>query len=257
MKYMFCLAALLLFALPVSAAEEEDAPDYSSLTGQVRYYYFQQTDKDQYTSTEKKKESLALGGYLKYETPWLEDTLQAGFAGYVSTPFPESRNDKDQGGTNMLTSKNEGIAVLGEAFLKGKHEQNMATLYRQRIDTPMVNSSDSRMIPNLFEAYTLDNTAVDDLSVKASWIHRIKLRDTDQFEHMSKVSGNSALANSKRGMFMLGADWNPDTFKNRGWLYMTPDYMRMVFLETGGTNAVSDDLSLHWQIGRASCRERV
>lgn len=245
------LAVLFLFCLPVmvSAAEQENKPwEYGKVTGQLRYYYFTQRDKDKNTTSETIKESLAIGGFLKYETPWLEETLQGGIAGYTSQPFLSTFNESGKGGTGLLTSRNDGVTVLGEAYAKLKVQETVGTIFRQRIETPMVNGNDSRMIPQTYEAYSLTAKEVDDLTMQLAWIERVKLRDTDEFKHMSEVSQNSGLTNSSRGMFMVGGDWSPDALKTRAWYYHIPDYLRMVFLQAGSTHPVEEDLFWHWLV---------
>lgn len=211
-------------------------------------FYYTQRNRDKESDITHVKESLAVGGYLKYETPWLNDMFQAGFAGYGSAPVVPHLNLSSKGGTQLLTSQNEGIAALGETFFKGKYAKTVATVFRQRIDTPMVNSNDSRMIPQVFEAYSLESKDVEDLTLQVAWIDKVKLRDSEIFKYMSNVSNNAALDNTRRGMFMFGGDWSPEGVKGRAWYYNIPDYLQMTFLEAGSEVAISDTLSLHWLV---------
>lgn len=240
------MAALIVLSGVALAEEAEPAWEYGSVTGQLRYYYFTQRDKDKDTSIKHVKESLAIGGFLKYETPWIKNALQFGVAGYASEPFPPQFNRPAKGGTGLLTTRNRGIATIGEAYLKGKMGGLTGTVFRQRIETPLVNGSDSRMIPQTFEAYSLTSKDFEELTLQAAWIERIKLRDTDSFEYMSEVSKNSSMANTRRGMFMAGGDWAPAPFKTRTWYYHIQDYMRSIFLQAGGSHPIAEDLSWHW-----------
>lgn len=246
LSYIVLILSTLLFcALPASAKEKKEW-EYGKLTTQLRYYYFTQRDKDKATKDVTNKESLALGGFLKYETPWLGDLFQGGIAGYTSQPFPSDFNRASSGGTQLLSSKNQGVTALGEAYLKGKLNQTEGTIYRQRIETPMVNGNDSRMIPHTFEAYSVTSKDFEDLTLQAAWIDKIKRRDTEMFRPMSEFTGLTGLGNSNRGMFMLGADWSPKPFKLRGWHYTVPNAMQMLFLQAGATHDIEDDLSVHW-----------
>ena len=250
--FHFVAVAMIVCTMVLSsvspATSEEAAPEweYGTVTSQLRYYYFTQRDKDQWTDVKHVKESLALGGFLKYETPWLKDMFQAGVAGYASVPFPSHFNRPAKGGTQLLTSRNDSIAVIGEAFLKGRHEKTVATLYRQRLSTPMVNVSDSRMIPLLFEAYSVESKDIDNLRLQVGWVDKIKNRDTDVFKYMTAVSKNSAVDDAKRGMFMVGGDWTPEFMKSRSWYYAIPDYLQMTFLEAQSEYELSDTLSVRW-----------
>ena len=69
---------ILMISLPAGAAEQEkEAWEYGTITGQARFYYFTQRNKTTGNSFDNIQESLATGGYLKYETPWLSDHFGA------------------------------------------------------------------------------------------------------------------------------------------------------------------------------------
>lgn len=254
-SHILLTLVLFLFCAPSVSAEERKEWDYGKLTTQLRYYYFTQRDKDKDTKDLTNKESLALGGFLKYETPWMGDMFQGGIAGYTSQPFPSDFNRASGGGTQLLSSKNQGITALGEAYLKGKVSETEGTVYRQRIETPMVNGNDSRMIPQTFEAYSVTSNDFDDLMLQAAWVDKIKKRDTEMFRPMGEFTGLTGLDNSNRGMFMLGADWSPKPFKLRGWHYTIPNAMQMLFLQAGASHDIEEDLALHWLVQGLDQRE--
>jgi len=243
---LFVCLFMLVSASSDAAENPWDTDKYGTVTGQVRYYYFTQRDKLKTASDDTIQESLAIGGFLKYESPWVADTFRAGLAGYTSQPFPSSFNQADEAGTQLLTSMNTGITTLGELYLAGRFAESEATIYRQRIETPMVNGNDSRMIPQTFEAISLTSKDVENLKIQVAYIDKIKLRDTDEFKSMSKVSNNSKMLGSRRGMAMVGGDWSPEFMKMRGWYYHIPDYMQMLFLQAGSTHSVREDFSIHW-----------
>lgn len=237
-----CLTVCLM-VLPAWAAEEEEPWALGKVSGQLRYYYYTQRDDVDGQADDDVIESLALGGYLKYETPWIEDMFNGGVAMYTSQPFPETFNQTDRGGTRLLTSQNTGITVLGEAYAKANIQGVVASFYRQKINTPMINPNDSRMIPQTYEAYLLEYDE-DDLRLIGGWIDKIKQRDSKHFKYLSEVSGD--LDSSRRGMWMAGAEWAPESFESKAYYHAIPDYLQTSFFHLGATHPLGDDLSWRW-----------
>lgn len=223
-----CLLSLIL-ALPGYAADEKEASRFGTVTGQARLYYFTQRSKTTGQQFDSIKESLALGGWLKYETPWIEDHFGLGAALYGTAPITGEFNQPDQGGTGLLTSDNEGFAVVAEAYLKARYADTEARVWRQRIETPFINSNDSRMLPQTFEAYGLKSSAIDNLELSLYWVDKEKGRDTELFKSMSYMAG---LKGYDRGVAMAGVDWKPfDYLPTRFWNYYAPDLDNTFFTQ--------------------------
>ena len=223
-----CLLSLIL-ALPAFAADEKTASEWGTVTGQVRLYYFTQRNKTTGQTFDGVRESLALGGWLKYETPWIADHFGAGAALYGTMPTIETFNQRDQGGTGLLDSHNNGFATLGEAFLKARYEQTEARVWRQRLETPFINSDDSRVLPKTFEAYGLKSGDIDNLELSLYWVDKEKDRGTELFKSMSEMAG---LENADRGVIMAGADWQPvKSLPLRFWNYYAPDLDNTFFTQ--------------------------
>jgi hypothetical protein len=226
---LVCLAILLCSAPCIADDEDATTSPYGTITGQVRTYYFTQRNKTTGQTFDSVKESLAVGGYLKYETPWLADHFGAGLAGYFSEPFIDAFNENDKGGTGLLSKRNQGIQALGEAYLKGRYAQSEARVYRQRIDTPFINSNDSRMLAQTFEAYGIKSKDVNNLELSLFWVDKEKARDTELFKSMGEMAG---LTGTNTGVVMTGADWQAtDTMPLRFWNYYTPNLDNTFFTE--------------------------
>ena len=201
---LVCFLSLVI-ALPCAAEEEKDVSKWGTVTGQARLYYFTQRNKTTGDDYDNVKESLAIGGYLKYETPWLGDHFGVAAALYGTAPVTGELNQKDQGGTGLLSPDNEGFAVLGEAYLKVRVEETEARFWRQRIESPFINSNDSRMLAQTFEAYGLKSSDIDTLELSVFWVDKEKARDTELFKSMTEMAG----LDEQGGVFMAGADWTP------------------------------------------------
>jgi len=162
---------------------------------QLRTYYF-----DQVSTSGAESEAWALGGWAGLRSPWWWDLLQVGIVGYTSQRLygPEGK-----GGTKVLTSTQDSITVLGEAFGAIRVADQTVAAYRQLINRPFINPQDSRMVPNTFEAYTLTG-ASGPLSYIGGYITKEKLRDTESFRWMSDVAGG---AGNQKGVAFAGATY--------------------------------------------------
>jgi hypothetical protein len=180
----------------------------------LRTYYF---DAENTGGTPSR--AWALGGWVGLRTPWWGDFFQAGANYYVSGKLygPEG-----EGGTKLLTSDQDSIYVLGEAFGAFRIAGQTFTAYRQLIDRPFINPNDSRMIPNTFEAYTLSG-AVDDVSYIGGYITKEKNRDTESFVWMSNVAGGTG---NQQGVAFAGMTWK---FGEGGTVRLDEQYAFDVF----------------------------
>ena len=234
MKKTCLLFSLVLFVfLTVSSgfAAENTAThwEYGTVTGQARLYYFTQRNKTTGDDFDNVRESLALGGFLKYETPWLADVFGFGVAVYGTAPVSAEFNQENQGGTGLLSPDNEGFAALGEAYAKARYGKSEMRLWRQRIDTPFINSNDSRMIPQTFEAYGVKSADFDNLTLSLYWVDKEKARDTELFRSMTELAG---LDGTNGGVLMAGADWQPvEKLPLRFWNYYAPDLDNTFFTQ--------------------------
>lgn len=154
----------------------------TSFNVHVRSYYFGSD-----TPGTGKKEAWALGGWLAYESGWWKDRLKIGLTGYTSQKLygPEDRD-----GTLLLKSGQEGFSLLGQAYLQTRvaDEINLR-IYRQILDLPYINQDDSRMVPNTFEAYTLDGESIGHFDFIVSHVTKMKTRNASKFRPMSEIAG--------------------------------------------------------------------
>ena len=114
---------------------------------QLRTYYF-----DQESTSGVPSKAWALGGWAGLRSPWWGDLIQLGIVGYTSQKLYGPDNE---GGTKLLTSNQDSITALGEAFGALRFAGQTFTAYRQLINRPFINPQDNRMVPNTFEAYTV------------------------------------------------------------------------------------------------------
>jgi hypothetical protein len=154
----------------------------TTLNVHIRSYYFGSD-----TAETGKKEAWTLGGWLAYESGWWKDRLKIGLTGYTSQKLygPEDRD-----GTLLLKPGQAGFSVLGQAYLQARVSPEIdLRLYRQLFDLPYVNQNDSRMVPNTFEAYTLDGESIGHFDFIVSHVTKMKTRNASTFRPMSEIAG--------------------------------------------------------------------
>lgn len=91
------------------------------------------------------------------------------------------------------------IGVFAEAFLEYKNGKTNVKIGRQGIDSMMLATNDTKMIPNTFEAAVIENKDIPNTTVRAGYIMSQKLRDHQNFHSViafdntstpAKVNGN-------------------------------------------------------------------
>jgi hypothetical protein len=158
------------------------------------YYMDRDRDKNQ------DNVGFALGGAVQYLSGWAFDRLQVRATGYTSQDV-YGPSDKD--GTQLFLPGPEGFSVLGEANAVFRFTENdVLRAGRQLFELPYVNSSDSRMVPNTFEAVAFGNASTTGLAYIVGYVDRVKKKNADKFIPMSEAAG---VANGEDGVMMAGA----------------------------------------------------
>ncbi|HLD23822.1 MAG TPA: OprD family outer membrane porin, partial [Sulfuricurvum sp.] len=187
----------LLLSLSSSAQELEDIFKEGKVSGQLRAFWY---DGDRELRTDRT--ALTLGGILSYKTAPYE-----GFSGGVSffssngvtslTEMPES------GQTHNLNPDGSSINTLGEAYLQYSAHDTLIRYGRQCLDLPLANDYYNRMLPNSFEALSIENRSLSHTTLKAAYITGWKYKASDTF-----VSPTYSLG-IDRDIAVLGAIYSP------------------------------------------------
>lgn len=165
-KALLCIAAIL--SINAQAAEDMSSMfSDGNVSGQIRMFSISRSfEFSNPTSSDFTREANAIGGHLKYETASLHG-FSLGSAFYTTNGFA-LKSDK---ATNrevdptILGKNNESYSILGEAYLAYKYKNTSLQLGRQKLNTPLAGSDDGRMLPNLFQAYTLINRDLPDTTI--------------------------------------------------------------------------------------------
>jgi hypothetical protein len=203
----------------------------TQLEARFRTYYLR---KD--PTTDEKSEAWATGGSISYRSGWLEDLFAVEIEGFTSQPIVAP---DDRGGTLLLEPVQDGYSVLGIANGKLRYKGIVLTGFRQYLDLPYFNRQDSRMTPNTFESITLAKPE-GELRFSTGYTWKIKLRNSDEFQSMTKAIG----LDEDRGLAHAGAVWDPDeTFHLGAIVGVMPDVAAGIYGELG----IGGDLGEKWE----------
>lgn len=158
----------------------------------------------------------AIGGHLKYETaPY--NGLSLGVAAYASVGFglKSPRDDYYKVDPTLLGKDNENLLYLGEGYLNYKSGKTAFKAGRQKLDTPLINADDTRMIPNLFEAYVLTNTDIQDTTIIAAHVTKMAQGTFGRVYDASASAGNSLLS-ATAGYSLIDSRNQVGDFTNMG-----------------------------------------
>jgi hypothetical protein len=171
--------------------------------------------------------ATAAGGWIRFRSGrWRENyAFRAGL--YTSMRLV---GDTAKGGTGILAPDQGNlitVAVLnGEAYW---HDQ-VLTVGRQGLNLPLVNSADSRMIPQTFTAATGRGPIALGWSWVGGYLWRAKPRDADRFVSMAQLAG--APAGTERGMLTAGVRRAEEGRFTAGLFdFLVPDVHNIVYAE--------------------------
>lgn len=146
-----------------------------------------------------------LGGSLVYKTGFFHGFgATAGFYGTVpmhnDNTLGSATVNYGKAGKDTYHTRADGtegaIGVFAEVYGEYKNGQTDIKIGRQIIDSIMLASNDTKMVPNTFEAAVIENKDLPDTKLRAGYIMSQKLRDHQTFhsviayDSVSKVEGN-------------------------------------------------------------------
>ncbi|MCU0293042.1 MAG: OprD family porin, partial [Thermoanaerobaculaceae bacterium] len=178
-----------------------------------------------------RNKAVAAGGWATYQTrPWHGWSVSLG----GSASFPLA-GDVENDGTTLLAPGQESYSVVHQAFVQLDLGRTSLRAYRQALDTPLVTSLDNRMTPIMFEAYTAQGQAASSLSWMASYVTRVKPRNSTEFVPMSTGGG----LGGDEAVSLVGATYKP----TRGltvqlWNYYCHNLMNAAYLQVDFTTSL-------------------
>lgn len=142
-----------------------------------------------------------LGGSLVYKTGFLNGFgATAGFYGTVpmhdeNTVSGNSTNFGKMGKDTYRTridGSEAAIGVIAEGYLEYKNGKTDVKVGRQGIDSIMLATNDTKMVPNTFEAAVVENKDIPNTALRAGYITQQKLRDHQVFHSVIAYDGTTS-----------------------------------------------------------------
>ncbi|MDQ2078049.1 OprD family outer membrane porin [Marinimicrobium sp. ABcell2] len=209
------------------------APDLKSafsegtVSGNIRSYYNMREFDQRPDQT-----GLAVGGLLRAETARL-GFFKMGVGYYTAQDLGLNASDPAEVDGRMGSD----LEVLGEAYFNLAAGSSALTVGRQRIATPMANPSDAFIIPITYEGVSFSNKSIANVSLEASYITRVKMRNSDQFVNVGTWStGRYGVEQEETaGTLILGARYNNAGLSISGWYYDFDDLFSTFYGHAGYT----------------------
>jgi len=196
----------------------------------------------------------ALGGHYHFNTKrW--NGLMVGAEVYTVLNLGMNQNSLDIN-SDFFDENGKSFIILSQAYLDGKWGNSEIKFGRQSLDTPHADSDDIRMIPNYFEAYTITNTDIDDLTLSAGFINRMagweNGVDSKKFVNVGETLGT----NDIDGIYYASASY--DGIKDLSlslWYYNYQDIANVIYAEAGYSYALAKETTLTFGLQYDSSEE--
>ena len=147
---------------------------------------------------------------------------------------------------DLFNENGKSFILISQAYLDGKWGNTEIKLGRQSLDTPHADSDDIRMMPNYFEAYTVTNTDIDDLTLSAGLIDRMagweNGVDSAEFFDVGKTLGTDQNID---GVYYASAAY--EGIKDLSlslWYYHYSDISSVIYAEVGYAYELSKNTNL-------------
>lgn len=216
------LLSIITFIVPLLLQGEmlDNAFKNGKASGNIRAFWY---DGDRDLKIDRT--SLTVGGILSYQTaPFYGVQANASF--FSSNGITSLTQMPESGQTSNLKSDGSSINVLGEAALSYTYDDTIVKYGRQRLNTPLTNDYYNRMLPNSFEALTLENCSIADVTLKGAYITKWKYKDSDRFISPTENYG------FHRDIVMLGGAMKKGRITNEVYDYYIPDVMNALYIQS-------------------------
>ncbi|MEP2281545.1 OprD family outer membrane porin [Maribacter sp.] len=200
------LIYLLIFCLPIFSKAQDSVAvkKKGTLSGQWRTYYMMTSNKGEL----KDFNAFATGGKIKYEYKLLKN-LELGVALYNSTNIglqdlkaPDATTGRisryEEGLFDRLDLSNDAVFLLGELYAKYHLAQHSFTLGRIKINTPLINPEDGRMIPTLVQGFWYNFNA-EKTKFQLGVLNEIAPRSTGEFYGIGESIGTYPVGRNNLG----------------------------------------------------------
>ena len=199
------LFLLLIISFVSFGQDSTEIKKKGKLSGQWRTYYLATANEGNL----KDFQALASGGKLNYTYKALKG-LQIGAALYntvnlglqdLETPDAATGriNRYEEGLFDRLNLNNDAVFILGELYASYKLRDHALTVGRMKINTPLINPQDGRMIPTLVQGAWYAYKTKTDNRYQFGFLNAIAPRSTGQFFGIGESIGTYPLGRNTLG----------------------------------------------------------
>ncbi len=201
-----CFFILLWIFTPLFAIAQTDSlHSGGKVSGQWRTHFMSTINKGKL----KDFSALATGGKLKYQY-YFGRHVEMGTAFYSSfnlgisdmlatDPTTGKRSRYESGLFNVQDLSQKEIILLGEAYLKFSFKQHKLTVGRMKVETPLLNPQDGRMIPTLVQGIWYMRESGKSLEVGLGVFNQINPRATGRFYGIGESIGTLSVGRNPDG----------------------------------------------------------
>jgi len=219
-----------------SVLGENDLMEHTN--GQLRtgYISFSQDDAP-------RASAYALGGHFHFNTKrW--NAFMVGAEVYTVLNLGVDQDPLHLNG-DFFDENGKSFMFVSQAYLDWKWCNTEIKLGRQSLDTPHADSDDIRMMPNYFEAYTITNTDIDNLTLRAGLIDKMagweNAVNSAEFVDVGETLG---VDQNIDGIYYASASYEgiKDLSLNL-WYYHYSDIANVIYAEAGYTYELSKSIT--------------
>ncbi len=197
----------LLFLLPffVVSQESDTIKNKGTFSGQWRTYYMSTLN----TGSLKDFSALATGGKIKYQFK-LNNRFEIGAAVYNSTNLGIQDLSKadvstgrisryEEGLFDRLDLANDAVILLGELYASYTLQNHEFKVGRMKINTPLINPQDGRMIPTLVQGFWYKFKINKSNLLQIGVLNQIAPRSTGKFFGIGESIGTYPVGRNSAG----------------------------------------------------------
>ena len=235
----FRLVSLLLAGLgglnAAYAAETlKEAIHEGKVNGNIRIHY-----NERHYASRPDETAFALGGGLRAETGRLVG-VKVGVGLYTAQDL--GLNDSDP--IKVDSRMGSDVLVLGEAYVNYSAWDSSSTIGRQKVNTPFANPIDVFIIPFTYDAVSIKNKTIPNLTLEMAYLDKIKSAGSGEFVNVGiwSTSRLGVTPTETSGTFLLGGKYKRGRKAIQAWWYEFSDLFFSRYLQADYAFALSGNV---------------
>jgi len=193
---------------------------------------------------EGNERTQSTAGHFHFDTPtWYGLSVVSEIYAVVNLGLNQ---DESTINPDFLDKNGKSFALFSELYLNAQWQNIRLKLGRQSLDTPHADSDDIRLMPNYFEAYTLENTDLENMTIGLGYIRKMagweNGVDSATFVPISETLES---AEEMNGVYFASIAYEGlEAMSLSLWYYLYDDIASVVYVEADYELKALDLLSL-------------